>query len=194
LATTETTSATTFRYLIDGKKSRFTIRAFAGGMLSAFGHNPTITVPELQGEARITSPSLEDATLRIVIQSASLVVTDDISAKDRQEIEHRMRDEVLESDGYPEIVYECSHVSPLQQMGGGLYVVSMNGELSLHGITRSLPVQARLTLKGDTLRAGGEFSIRQSDYEIRPVSAAGGTVKLKDEIKLSFDITALKQI
>jgi hypothetical protein len=47
-------------------------------------------------------------------------------------------------------------------------------------------------LKGDTLRAAGEFSIRQSDYEIRPASAAGGTVKLKDELKLSFDVAARK--
>ena len=47
-------------------------------------------------------------------------------------------------------------------------------------------------MKGETLRAAGEFSIRQSDYEIRPVSAAGGTVKLKDELKLALDIMARK--
>ena len=68
----------------------------------------------------------------------------------------------------------------------------MNGELTLHGVTLNQAISARVTLKGDTLRAAGDFSIRQSDYEIRPVSAAGGTVKLKDELKLSFDIAALK--
>ena len=36
--------------------------------------------------------------------------------------------------------------------------------------------------------------MRQSDYEIKPVSAAGGTVKLKDELKLSFDIVARKAL
>jgi hypothetical protein len=50
-----------------------------------------------------------------------------------------------------------------------------------------------VTLSGDTLRAAGEFSVLQSNYEIRPVSAAGGTVKLKDELKLSFDIRGRKQ-
>jgi hypothetical protein len=50
-----------------------------------------------------------------------------------------------------------------------------------------------VTLAGDTLRAAGEFSVRQSDYEIRPVSAAGGTVKVKDDLKLTFDITARRQ-
>jgi len=162
-------------------------------MLSAFGHNPTIAIPDVQGEVQFASGTLEDATLRIVIQAASLVVTDDISDNDRQEIERRMHDEVLETDGFPEIIYECSHASSIQKMGEDLYVVALNGELALHGVTHNLPVSARVTLKGDIVRAAGEFSIRQSDYEIRPVSAAGGTVKLKDELKLSFDISARKQ-
>jgi polyisoprenoid-binding protein YceI len=193
LSTVGTPQSTKLRYLVDAKGSRFTVRAYATGMLSAFGHNPTIAIPDVQGEVQFASGTLEDATLRIVIQAASLVVTDDISDNDRQEIERRMHDEVLETDGFPEIIYECSHASSIQKMGEGLYLVALNGELALHGVTRNLPVSARVTLKGDIVRAAGEFSIRQSDYEIRPVSAAGGTVKLKDELKLSFDISARKQ-
>jgi hypothetical protein len=45
-------------------------------------------------------------------------------------------------------------------------------------------------VNGATLRAAGDVSILQSDYDIQPVTAAGGTIKLKDEVKLSFDITA----
>ncbi len=186
-------SATTVRYSIDAKMSRFTVRAFATGVLSAFGHNPTIAIRDLEGEVRLPSSGVEDASLKMVIQAASLTVTDDIGDKDRKEIERRMRDEVLESDGYAEIVYKCPRVSSHQKLGEGLYMVVMKGDLSFHGVTRSQLVSARVALNGDTLRAAGEFSIRQSDYEIRPVSAAGGTVKLKDEIKLSFDIAARKQ-
>jgi polyisoprenoid-binding protein YceI len=193
LSTVGTPPATTVRYLIDAKGSTFTVRAFATGMLSAFGHNPTIAISDFQGEVQWTSSALEDASLRLVIQAASLVVTDDISDKDRQEIERRMQNEVLETDGFSEITYESPRVSSIQKMGEGVYSAALNGELALHGITQNQPISARVTLKGDTLRAAGEFSMRQSDYEIKPVSAAGGTVKLKDELKLSFDITARKQ-
>jgi polyisoprenoid-binding protein YceI len=193
LSTVGTTRATKVRYLIDAKASTFTVRAYATGMLSAFGHNPTIAIPDVQGEIQFVPGTLEDASLRISIQAASLVVTDDISTKDRQEIERRMHDEVLETDSYPEIIYESSNASSVKKMGEGLYVVELNGELALHGVTRSQPVSARVTVKADIVRSAGEFSIRQSDYEIRPVSAAGGTVKLKDELKLSFDISARKQ-
>jgi polyisoprenoid-binding protein YceI len=193
LSTVGTPQAAKVRYAIDAEGSTFTVRTFAGGMLSAFGHNPTIAIPDFQGEVQWTSSALDDASLRLVIQAASLVVTDDISSKDRQEIERRMRDEVLETDGYPEIIYECPRVSSVQKMGEGLYSITLNGELILHGVTNSQPVSARVTLKGDTLRVAGDFSVRQSDYDIKLVSAAGGAVKVKDELKLSFNIVARKE-
>jgi polyisoprenoid-binding protein YceI len=192
LSTVGTPQATTVRYLIDAKRSTFVVRGFATGMLSAFAHSPTIAITDFQGEVEWSSSALEDASLRLVIQAASLNVTDDISDKDRREIEHKMHHEVLEADEFPEIIYECPPVSSIQKMGEGLFTVVLNGELSLHGVTRAQPVSARVTLNGDTLRAVGDFSVRQSDYEIKPVSAAGGTVKLKDELKLSFNITARK--
>ena len=192
MSTVGTPQATTVRYLIDAKRSTFIVRGFATGMLSAFAHSPTIAIADFQGEVEWSSSAPEDASLRLVIQAASLTVTDDISDKDRREIERKMHKEVLEADGYPEIIYECPRVSSIQKMGEGLFTIVLNGELSLHGVARNQPVSARVTLSGDTLRAAGDFSVRQSDYEIKPVSAAGGTVKLKDELKLSFNITARK--
>ncbi len=184
-------SEATVRYLLDGKGSKFTARAFATGLLSGFGHSPTIAIANFKGEAQMNASVLEESSLRIVIQAKSLVVTDDISEKDRDEINRRMHDEVLASEGYAEIVYECTKVSA-SKTGEGQYWVALNGQLSLHGVTRTQPVSARATVNGDTLRAEGVFSVRLSDYEIKPVSAVGGAVKLKDEIRLSFDVTAHK--
>ena len=192
MSTVGTPPATMLRYVKDAKVSTFLVRAFPTRIVSAFGHSPTIAVPDFEGEVKWSSSSLEDASLRMVVQASSLAVTDDISKSDRSEIERRMNEEVLETDGFPEIIYECSQLSSIQKMGEGSFTAVLNGDLTLHGVTLNQAISARLTLKGDTLRAAGEFSIRQSDYEIRPVSAAGGTVKLKDELKLSFDITARK--
>jgi polyisoprenoid-binding protein YceI len=183
--------AATVRYLIDRKGSKFTVRAFATGLLSAFGHNPTFAISDFEGEALVNPNALEESSLHLVIHAASLVVTNDINDKDRDEINRRMHEEVLESDGYPDIAYECSKIS-VSKTGEGQYWLALNGELLLHGVTRIQPVSARVTLIGDMLRATGDFSVSQSDYEIKPVSAVGGAVRLKDELKLSFDITARK--
>jgi polyisoprenoid-binding protein YceI len=182
----------TVRYIIETKGSTFTVKAFAAGLLSALGHNPTIALPDFEGEIFLNSATVEQSSLRIVIHSASLSVTDDISERDREEINRRMHAEVLESNSFPDIVYECFRGSA-SQIGEGQYWVALNGDLTLHGVKRSQPVSAHVTVNDNTLRAAGEFSVRQSDYEIRPVSALGGAVKLKDELKLSFDITARKQ-
>jgi len=189
---TVTPEDTTVHYIIETKGSTFTVRAFATGLLSAFAHSPTIAIRDFEGEVLLDSDAVEQSSLQIVIRPASLTVTDDISDKDREEINRRTQDEVLESDSFPEIVYECSRLSA-SKTEGGQYWVALNGDLTLHGVKRSQPVSARVSVNGTTLRATGDFSIRQSDYEIRLVSAAGGTVKLKDELKLSFDISARKQ-
>lgn len=181
------------RYQIDAKKSRFTVRAFATGMLSAFGHSPTIAIRDFDGEVHFTQTdaALADAGMKLTIRAESFEVTDDIKEKDRQEIQREMQTKVLETDRFPEIVYECSQATV--NGGGDRYSVMLNGELSLHGVTRPAPVSARVTLNGDSMRAAGEFSIRQSDYDIAPVTAVAGTIKLKDELKFSFEIVARKQ-
>jgi len=180
------------RYAIDPGLSRFTVRAFASGMFSALGHNPTIAIRDFTGEAEFAPDTLERAELHLKIRSDSLAVMDDISDKDRREMESAMKQEVLETAKYPDIVFDSSNVSA-SRAGDGHYWINLVGNLSLHGVTSNQAVAAQVALNGDTLRAHGEFSLRQTAYGIKLVSVAGGALKLKDELKCSFDIVARKQ-
>jgi len=175
------------RYIIDPRISRFTVRAFATGLLSALGHSPTIRIKDFQGEVRYVPDSLEGAGLSLSIDVRSLSVQDQISDNDRREMERQMNDEVLETTRFPAIVYECSRVSGT----GG--TVTLDGQLTMHGVTRNEPVKARFYTIGNLLKAAGEFTVRQTDYNIKLVSAVAGTLRLKDELKLAFDIAARKQ-
>jgi polyisoprenoid-binding protein YceI len=78
-------------------------------------------------------------------------------------------------------------------MGDMLFSATLNGELTLHGVKRREPIQARISLLGSMIRASGDFSLNQTDYNIKPVSVAGGAIKLKNEIKFSFEIVARRQ-
>jgi len=175
------------RYIIDPRISRFTVRAFATGLLSALGHSPTIRIKDFQGEVRYVPDSLEGAGLSLSIDVRSLSVQDQISDNDRREMERQMNEEVLETTRFPEIVYECSRVS------GTEGTVTLEGQLTMHGVTRNEPVEARFYTMGNLLKAAGEFTVRQTDYNIKLVSAVAGTLRLKDELKLAFDIAARKQ-
>ena len=101
----EPVKGTAVRYAINPKISRFTVHAFASGVLSAFGHNPRIAIRDFSGEAQFDAEHFEDATLRIAAKAASLEVADDISDKDRREMERQMQQDVLESSQYPDIRY-----------------------------------------------------------------------------------------
>lgn len=187
-----TIESLTDRYVIDGRASRFSVRAFATGMLSAMGHNPTIGILDFCGDVTFNPENLEAGSLKIVVKASSLKVQDDISAKDLREMERLMNQEVLETAKFPEIVYEAQTVG-VAKMGDALYSASIPGQLTLHGVSRSQSLSARIALLGSMLRASGQFSVSQSDYRIKPVSVAGGALKLKDELIFSFEIVASKQ-
>jgi polyisoprenoid-binding protein YceI len=180
------------RYRIDGRSSRFTVRAFAAGMLAAMGHNPTIAIRELSGEVTFNSDKLEAGSLKIAIQSSSLSVQDDISANDLSEMERLMNQEVLETAKFPEILYEAADIS-VAKMADALYSVTLKGNLTLHGVSRREPINVRVAVLGSMLRASGEFPLNQTDYGIKLVSVAGGALKLKDELKFSFELVARRQ-
>lgn len=189
------TTHQTVRYRIDPRRSRFVAQAFVTGVLSAFGHSPNVAIRDFTGEAELVPGTLENASLRLTVNAASLESVDDLSTRERQEIERVTRDEVLEVSRFPQITFESDEITGTR-IAGDMYRAEIAGELSFHGVKRKCTFDAQVWATADSLRANGEFMLRQSDYGIKPISAAaifsisGGTIKLKDEMKLSFDITA----
>lgn len=188
----ETTEIGAVRYILDGRASRFTVQAFATGLLSAMGHNPTLGIRDFSGEVNFDPDHFKADSFKLAIRSSSVQVQDDISEKDRREMERLVYQEVLQTSNFPEITYVATDIS-VGSMGGTLFSALLNGTLSLRGVSHSLQIKARIALLGSMLRASGDFSLRQSDFEINPVSVAGGALKLKDELKFSFEIVARRQ-
>jgi hypothetical protein len=48
---------------------------------------------------------------------------------------------------------------------------------------------ASARIDGDTLTATGKFTIKQTDFGIKPISV-GGVVKVKDDLNINFTIVA----
>jgi len=172
-------------YVIDPDMSRFTVRAFAGGLLSGLGHNPVVAIRDFSGEVRGDPAVPEQAVLSMKIRAASLSVENDMSEKDRREMQRGMQEEVLESEQYPEIRFESKRIS-----ANGNGRVQIDGDMTLHGVTRPERIAAQFSLTGSILRVFGEMSLKQTDYRIKLASVAGGVLKLKDELKFTFDILA----
>ena len=180
--------AATQQYAIDAKASRFTVKAFASGMSAGLGHNPTIAIRDFNGEGEF-SQNLEQASLALNIRAESLKVEDEMRDDDRRTLERIMRDQVLVTSIFPEILFESSSITSLK-LSEGVYQATIVGKLTLHGVTRRHYFVSQVTVGAYNLRASGEFEIRQSDFDIKPVAIAGGALTVQDELKFAFFMVA----
>jgi polyisoprenoid-binding protein YceI len=179
------------RYALGPAPSRFTVQAVAGGMLSGFAHSPSFAIREFTGELRFTPETFADASFRLTVKADSLTLTDSVSPKDREEIEGRMRREVLETSSYPEIDFQSTEIAA-DKVADNWYRLRIKGELRLHGVKRPQSVDAQLRAIEDQVRLSGQCTLSLSAYRIKPVTALGGLIKLKDELKFDFDLAGRK--
>jgi polyisoprenoid-binding protein YceI len=161
---------------IDTQKSVLTVRVFKAGLFSAFGHEHEISAPIQQGSFSEQNPSVA-----LTVDARQLRVMDkDVSDKDRAEIQQTMLGpKVLDSERFPEIRFRSTVVDRVAE---GKWVVQ--GELTLHGETR--PVKFDVALQNGHYRGSAE--VKQTNFAITPVTVGGGAVKVKNELRVEFDI------
>jgi polyisoprenoid-binding protein YceI len=153
-----------------------TVRVYKAGLLSAFGHDHEISAPIAEG-----SVDLEAKKVELRVNAAGLRVLDPkTSEKDRTEVQANMLGaDVLDVQNYKEIRFHSTHV---ESAGAGAWKVT--GELSLHGVTKPVSMEVR---EGQG-RYAGKCRIKITDFSIKPIKAAGGTVRVKDEVDVEFEI------
>lgn len=163
---------------IDTQKSVMTVRVFKSGVFSAFGHEHEISAPISDGKFSETDRSVD-----LTVDSRQMRVMDtDVSAKDRAEIQGNMLGpKVLDTSRFPEIRFRSTAVEPA---GDGRWAVS--GDLTLHGQTRPVKLEVRV----QDGHYQGSAQLKQRDFGIEPISIGGGAVKVKDELRVQFDIVA----
>jgi len=179
-------------YRLEPESSRFTVQAFAAGMLSFLGHSPTFAVRDFDGRLRWDPETPQSGELEVTVRADSLELTDNVRPADRQDIEDRMRREVLEVSAYPEIVLRSTEIAT-EPVADRRYRLRVAGELELHGVTDRVPFDAELRVFDDGVRLTGAFPLRLSDHRIAPVTALAGAIRLRDELRVAFDVAALRE-
>ena len=180
----------TTRYRLDPAHSRFTAHASAAGLLSFLGHSPTFAVRDFAGVVEFPDDLIANLRLELAVGAGGLSVADGVKPADRREVEDRTRAEVLETAAFPEITFRAA-AAETEKLGPGRYRVALDGTLALHGTARPHRLDAELAVFADGLRLRGETRLRMSEFAIRPVTALGGTIRLRDEVRLAFDLAAV---
>jgi polyisoprenoid-binding protein YceI len=180
-------SSAVVRYRLDAAQSKFVVHAFRGGVAWFKGHDHYIAARDFTGEAQLTLDAVNPASLKLTVRADSLEETDAaFTPQQKQIIKKELEDLVLETKKYPEITFESTDVQG--NLNGGQIDVKIGGNLTLHGVTKRIVIPARVTASGETLRAQGEFEINRKDFNVNATNAFHGTVRIKHELKFTFDI------
>jgi polyisoprenoid-binding protein YceI len=162
---------------VDVQRSTITIHVGKSGLFSAAAHDHTVNAPIASGTiAESGTPRIE-----FRVETAKMTVKPDpkIDAKTQSTIQTHMEEMVLETKKFSEITFRSSRV---QKVADGQWKV--DGDLSLHGVTKAITLTVKQT--GDSYTT--HTVLKQTDFGIKPISIGGGTIKVKDEVEIEFQI------
>ena len=174
-------------YCLDTNSGNLNVYTFKEGLLSKLAHDLLIDVTGFKVNLEVPDAGLASGSLELEIQANSLKVvcalkdgerTDALKEKDIADIERDMGVKVLHPDKYPTATF-CSKT--IQEKDGGYKI---NGDLSLHGVTKSIDFD--IDANGEHIK--GMITLLQKDYGIKPFKAMMGTLKIKNEINIDFDL------
>jgi polyisoprenoid-binding protein YceI len=163
------------------------------GAFKAFGHDHLIAAKQVSGEVQFDPQKIDKSSVHLQVPTKSITVIDPgESDKDRKEVQATMEGEkVLDVAKFPQITFASSAISAAKKTSDG-WELTVSGKLNLHGVGKPVSIPLHVHADSDALRAQGEVSILQTDYGITPVKVGGGSVKVKDRLKITFNIVASK--
>lgn len=148
---------------------------FKQGLLSAVAHDLKLRASsfeiDVDEEHRRVRATFDPASLRVVTAMRDGKENPSaLSARDREAIEANIRDAVLHPSRFDEVRFESTAITG----------EAIAGELTLHGVTRTLSGRWRQTPEGRV----AEFELHQPDFGVAPFKALMGTLKLQPSVKV----------
>jgi polyisoprenoid-binding protein YceI len=177
-------------YVVDPAGTEVRIHVGKSGLLKFAGHEHLVLAPILEGEVVADPENVAGSRVSLAFEAKTLKVSEKGEPpEDVPKVEEKMRSaDVLDVVNFPKIVFSSASIEGKQGTGG--WDLKVTGELSLRGKKKGVTLPVRVELSGQTLKASGHFVLKHSDFGMSPVSAAGGSVKVKDEIEIDYSIVA----
>jgi polyisoprenoid-binding protein YceI len=178
-------------YTINPARSRIGLTVSRSGLLKMIGHDHAIAATSFAGQVRYDPENIGNSSVQINIDAGSLAVLEDpgVSEKDRIEIQANMEGQkVLDIRQFPKILFHSTEVRRTAIRDG----LMLWGRLQLHGMEKDIAFPVQIHTEANRLRVTGTAVLSQTDFGIRPIKAAAGGLKVKDQITVKLEILAEK--
>ncbi len=180
-------------YRIDTAESQLLVRVGRTGRMAHLGHDHAVASDHLEGFVAIHPDSalsradiampLRDLVVDRAADRALLELDSEPSEDDIAGTYSNMR-RVVEAETFPWATAKARIVSA--DADNTLLDVAID----MHGQLVSLQVPARLEVDNDRVRVSGEFRISHTDLGLTPFTAAGGLIRVADELDVRFRLVA----
>jgi polyisoprenoid-binding protein YceI len=166
-------------------RGHFQIQTGTSGLFGMFAHDHVIEAQRIEGCAQLDEKEISRSSIKLTFATSGIRVLDPKeSANDRAKVQETMETEVLRISEYPTVVFESTSVD--RDSAGAIRV---HGNLTIRGKTQPVIIPVAFTRLADgTYRAAGSYKFKQTTFGIRPIQLAGGTVKVKDELRTEFEL------
>lgn len=176
-------------YAFDASQGTLEIKVYKEGFFKVFAHDHLVAAKEFSGSVQFDPANPQNSSVQLRVAAKSLtVVGPGEPEKDRSKVQSTMLGEnVLDVARFPEIAFASTRVEKAEKQGDA-WKVELFGTLRIHGVEK--PVTFPLTVRASAgeLTAQGEVFLLQTAYGITPVKIGGGAVKVKDRLRIHFEI------
>jgi len=180
-------------YRVLPQESLILVRVGRAGRFEALGHEHAVASEDVQGFVAVGDVP-GDAKADIAFPLRNLVVDrpayrehfgfDSQPSEDDIAGTYSNLQRVFEPERYPWVSVRAHIVS------GDIGKPLLAASVVLHGATFRYELPAELEFDGDRVTASGKATIRHSDFGVEPYSAAGGLLRVADELVVEFHIVA----
>jgi polyisoprenoid-binding protein YceI len=128
------------------------------------------------------------------LTGGTLTVDTTTIASDENRRDNRLRTEGLQTDQYPTATFTVTQPVdvPTSALAGTAADITLTGDLTLHGVTKSVQIPAQAQLVGDTMQVAGSLAFPLSDYQISPPNVGGFILSISDQGTLEFLVSFSK--
>lgn len=107
-------------------------------------------------------------------------------------MQEHFNENYVESDKYPKTSFIGSYTGDVDPGKDGIYSIKVKGNLTLHGITRTIEVPATMDVKGGKLTGKTNFKIKPADYNIKIPSLVKDKIAQQIDVAVNIDYNLSK--
>jgi hypothetical protein len=97
---------------------------------------------------------------------------------ERDLMQQHFNENYMESDKFPKAQFKgkIANMNEVNLTKDGTYKASVTGELTIHGVTKTVTVPGTVTVKGGNATASAKFTIHLADYKVEVPSVVSDKV------------------